>query len=587
MQIIIVLSLCYDVSVRTEFATIKTKVLESRIPDEYRPTSKEAPIESTTYLALKTLANNNPSADTSFLQQVVKTFKKALIPLFFAGYLPGYEVDMDPQNKQAQVQTLIADSDLENLDPKSIHRNQFAQKVNNVRDFLMPSYKSSKNRPEYYDWLDLTVGGVVRTNVAEAKLIAKKVKAKFKNAVVMGMGGSSMCGKLINSFFDTKTNGFGPIKMLDNMDPKTINDTLDQAEKTKGQTAFVFISKSGGTFEVAHAIQTVLDRLKKDYPNDYLERFTKQAVFITEPEKFEVHTMSGTSSKENSGTLNNLIAELRSRTKIEPTVITHPARIGGRFSLFSAVGMFIAGLKGLDTEQILAGAQDALKEFFDETQDPTASSAYRYALIDTLAAMQTDKGFAARYVMPYTDRLNAVPEFMAQLAGESNNKNGMRSLNQISGRGPTAHHSDVEALCRNDERRLLFEQILVNDIGTDDHVHDKHGLDSLKEYNLKSMHQENMTKLALPFARHLQTTKGNPVISTVLESLNERNFGYLMMRNMLATVIQSGIQSNDKTVGQNLDQAIRQAEVERFKTDKKTDLDKVQQGALKELELAI
>ena len=56
------------------------------------------------------------------------------------------------------------------------------------------------------------------------------------------------------------------------------------------------------------------------------------------------------------------------------------------------------------------------------------SSAYRYALIDTLAALQTNKAFAARYVMPYTDRLNAVPEFMGQLAGESNNKNGMRSL---------------------------------------------------------------------------------------------------------------------------------------------------------------
>lgn len=244
-------------------------------------------------------------------------------------------------------------------------------------------------------------------------------------------------------------------------------------------------------------------------------------------------------------------------------------------------------LKGLNTQEILAGAQDALKEFFD-AEDPTKSSAYRYALIDTLAALQTDKAFAARYVMPYTDRLNAVPEFMGQLAGESNNKNGMRSLNQISGRGPTAHHSDVEALCREDDRRLLFEQILVNDIGKDDHVHDRHNLKSLSEYNLKSMHQENMTKLALPFARHLQTNKGNPVISTVLESLNERNFGYLMMRNMLATVIQSGIQiDNNKTVAENLDQAIRQVEVQEFKEAKEKDLEGVQGGALRGLELAV
>ena len=562
---------------RTEFATIKQNVLASRIPQEER---------HTTYEELKYFAKKNPPVNTSFLKHVVKTFKKALIPLFFAGYLPGYEVDMNPQNKQAQVQTLIADSDLNKLDPNLEHRNQFAQKVKEVRNFLMPSYKALENRPEYYDWLDLTDRGVVRTNVAEATSIATQVKAKFGNAVVMGMGGSSMCGKLINSFFDTKED-FGSIKMLDNMDPKTINDTLDQANYQKGETAFVFISKSGGTFEVAHAIQTVLDRLKQDDPDNYLKSFAKQAVFITEAKEYKTHTLKGVSTGKNSGTLNQLIDELKAKTGIEPKVIRHPARIGGRFSLFSAVGMFIASLKGLNTQEILAGAQDALKEFFD-AKDPTKSSAYRYALIDTLAALQTNKAFAARYVMPYTDRLNAVPEFMGQLAGESNNKNGMRSLNQISGRGPTAHHSDVEALCRNDARRLLFEQILVNDIGKDDHVHDRHDLDSLREYNLKSMHQENMTKLALPFARHLQTKKGNPVISTVLESLNERNFGYLMMRNMLATVIQSGIQIyDDKTVAENLDQAIRQAEVEDFKKAKKADLQEVQDGALEGLELAV
>jgi glucose-6-phosphate isomerase len=569
----------------SDFTTLKNDVLNKQIPDADRENLDVLP--STTYEALKHTTQKPNPENTSFLQNVVTTFKKALMPLFFAGYLPGYTVDMNPEANQAQVQTIIADADLDKLDPKSTYRKNFAVNAKKVQNFLKPSYQAAAERPEYYDWLDFSNGGVVRTNVAEAESMAQNVKNEnFKNAVVMGMGGSSMCGKLINSFFDTKED-FGSIKMLDNMDPKTINDTLDQANYQKGETAFVFISKSGGTFEVAHAIQTVLDILKKDDPDNYLQRFAKQAVFITEAKEYNIHTLEDVSTGKNSGTLNQLIEELKVKTGIEPKVITHPARIGGRFSLFSAVGMFIASLKGLNTQEILAGAQDALKEFFD-TEDPTKSSAYRYALIDTLAALQTNKAFAARYVMPYTDRLNAVPEFMGQLAGESNNKNGMRSLNQISGRGPTAHHSDVEALCRNDARRLLFEQILVNDIGKDDHVHDRHDLDSLREYNLKSMHQENMTKLALPFARHLQTKKGNPVISTVLESLNERNFGYLMMRNMLATVIQSGIQIyDDKTVAENLDQAIRQAEVEDFKKAKKADLQEVQDGALEGLELAV
>ena len=504
-----------------------------------------------------------PAADPKqdLLQTLVAAFKQYVLGTFIEKYRPGYKAD------KAGVQTLTGTAFRRmGYEDKESAIKFYNAELMAIRELLEKSFKGEDNRLEYFDWLDFSENGVIKSSVAEAANAAGDIRAKgLNNAVVMGMGGSSMCAKLLNTAFDSAP-GAMKIRTMDNMDPETLKSTLDQ---TNDKTAFVIISKSGGTFEAAHVIQGIITRLRKDNGGDLdkaLRDFASRAVFITEPETYSYATLKGTKEGTNSGTLNKLAKELEQKTGIKPTMIKHPPRVGGRFSLFSPVGMFISELKGLKTQEFLKGAQQALEEFFNATKFAN-SSAVQYAVLDALAARKGEE-FAARYVMPYTDRLSAVPEFTAQLAGESNNKDNVSALNQMWGRGPTAHHSDVEALCRNDKRKLLFEEILVRDNNADA-VHTNTGLDALKDYQLKSMHQDSVTKLALPFGRHLSDRKNNPVVSTVLDSVNEKNMGYLMMRNMLATVIQSGIHNG--ITAKNLDRAVRQSEVEAFKVAKKTD----------------
>lgn len=509
------------------------------------------------------LKNTKPE-DTkriSALGKLVSAFKSYVLGTFIEKYRPGYQHD------KVGVQTLTDDA----FDKLGLSRKEYddvhAEFVEKTRKALKPSYQGAEQRMEYYDWLDFTDAGVIKSSLTDAKKAAAELKAKgIDNAFVMGMGGSSMCPKFLNTAFDTKDSF--PIETMDNMDPATLETKLDQ--ETSQRTAFVIISKSGGTFEAAHVIQGIIDHLRNDIHGDLdkaLKDFASRAVFITEPKEYEYHTVEGVQNGTNSGTLNKLADELEAKTGIRPMVIDHPPRVGGRFSLFSPVGMFISELKGLKTDEFIKGAEACLDEFFS-AKDLFDSAAVKYALLDYFAASLNGQ-YSARYVMPYGDKLSAIPEFTAQLAGESINKEGFHALNQMWGRGPTSHHSDVEALCRGN---LLFEEIFVKD-NDEDRVHGQTRLDSLKDYQLKSMHQDMLTKLALPFGKHLRDKKNAPVISTVLDEINEKNMGYLMMRNMLAAAIQAGLQDGDMT--ENLDTAVRQAEVEAFKVAKKNDAEEL------------
>lgn len=414
--------------------------------------------------------------------------------------------------------------------------------------------------------------------------MAEKVKQlEDKNVFVMGMGGSSMCGKLINSALPSAKEA-PDIQIMDNMDPATLLEKLPKKSKDLKSTTFVIVSKSGNTFEVSHVIEAILAQLQAAGLNqeDALKHFARHAVFITEPKNYTFNNPKGQQNGTNGGTLNKLIAELEAKTGVKPKVIDHPPRIGGRYSLFSPVGLFVGALKGIKVEDFVMGAQNCVNEFF-ETQNLEDCPAAKYALLDMLCAQQ---GFKARYVMPYDDSISALPEFSGQLAGESSNKNDVAALVQMSGRGPTAHHSDVEALCRNDkEGKILFEEILVKN-PRQDFITGASGLETLQDQQLKSLHTESLTKLALPFGSHIAGRMGNPMITTVIDKVDEINLGYLAMRYMLSTVIQAGFQPTEgkvkvgvgneakdieRTLEVNLSRAVYQDQVETMKIQKVND----------------
>lgn len=124
-----------------------------------------------------------------------------------------------------------------------------------------------------------------------------------------------------------------------------------------------------------------------------------------------------------------------------------PDDVGGRFSVFSAVGLVPFALVGLDIDQIMNGIKDmdlALKNT-DINQNIAAQGALIQYLLDT------KKGKNLSVMMPYSSRLKYVSDWYVQLWAESLGKEVNNNGNKVNvgptpikALGATDQHSQIQ-----------------------------------------------------------------------------------------------------------------------------------------------
>ncbi len=416
--------------------------------------------------------------------------------------------------------------------------NSFSAKFSELQKTL-----AEPSELEYYQWLNFDY---LRKVNKETKDLASKIKAQnYENAILLGMGGSGINALVLkNALYDfiPKNHKKSQINLLiqNNLDPVSMLSKLESVNLDR--TLFIVISKSGNTDEVTRNLSTLLD-----YWNAKLENFAKQAVFITEP------YITG---KVNY--LHEIRAEILSKTGIEIPYLVNDPNIGGRFSLFSPVGMFPAELLGLNSDELLNGAASIYKNFL-QTNQIQESNIATLALLDIFLSR---RGLAAKYSMVYSDSLEALNKFRAQLKGESLNKNGIDSLLHIPGIGTVNHHSDLELLLKTNNG-VLLEQVFFAKAAAD-HINTGSKLDKLSSLSQESNHQSLIDNHIDPLSAYILENQA-PVLQTIIQTQDERSLAEFCMQDMLTTVLQAGfhdaIGSNEK-----LDLAIRQTEVERYKS---------------------
>ena len=96
-----------------------------------------------------------------------------------------------------------------------------------------------------------------------------------------------------------------------------------------------------------------------------------------------------------------------------------PDDVGGRFSVLTAVGLLPIAVSGADIDQLMAGAQAAVKEY--EGCDLKTNDCYMYAAIRNILY---NKGKQTELVVNYEPRLHYFGEWWKQLYGESEGKDG-------------------------------------------------------------------------------------------------------------------------------------------------------------------
>lgn len=264
-------------------------------------------------------------------------------------------------------------------------------------------------------------------DLAEARAAYDRLVEGARTLVIFGTGGSSLGGQALaqlGGWFipgDDRTGKQGRprIRFYDNLDALSLAKGLEILDLSN--TRFLVISKSGGTAETLSQTLTVIDRIKRQGLEAAIPRMF---LGITEPER--------------PGTTNGL-RDLFNALGVP--MLPHRSDIGGRFSVFTNVGMIPAFARGLDFEAFRAGGRAAV-EALPEAQ--TASDFAPALGAAVSAAFARERGVNVTVMMPYADRLARFSHWYVQLWAESLGKLDKEGTTPVAALGPVDQHSQLQ-----------------------------------------------------------------------------------------------------------------------------------------------
>lgn len=265
-------------------------------------------------------------------------------------------------------------------------------------------------------------------SIARLKAFGQSLRYQVDAVVSFGIGGSYLgnkvlfdvhCGEFWNGKSCEARQGYPKLYFSgNNMDPRRTNELVEQLKaeaKTKGlcagtgdkpyQVVLVVISKSGSTLDTMSTFMVVYDALKKAAPH-----IAVQVVAVTDP---------ATGSQET------LLHKLAGEQGWQ--LFSVPDGVGGRFSVFSEVGLVTAACIGFDIDRFLAGARS-----MDEACRTAAvwrNPALLNAALKYLAAVSYGRDIEV--FMPYADYLKSVAEWYIQLLAESLGKRYDRAGREV------------------------------------------------------------------------------------------------------------------------------------------------------------
>ncbi|OGH99365.1 MAG: hypothetical protein A2104_03590 [Candidatus Melainabacteria bacterium GWF2_32_7] len=382
----------------------------------------------------------------------------------------------------------------------------------------------NKNTPDrWLAWMNL---GYNEELVKEINDYVSQVKGKFDNLLVLGIGGSALGGIAVteallkpywNLLDKEARNNFPRIFFLDNIDPDQINGMLNVLDLKK--TLVNVITKSGSTAETMSQFMILKDKLTKELGADYKE-----------------HIVATTD--QSKGILRQITDEEGYKSFIVPD------DVGGRFSVFSAVGLLPFGLVGINIAELLRGIRDLDKELANT--DINKNIAAQNALIQYLMD-QNCKDISV--MMPYSSKLRFVSDWYVQLWAESLGKE--KDLNgniinagptPIKAVGATDQHSQIQ-LYNEGPNNKIINFIRVKEFDTElkiPTVFENTGIGYLcgKTINDLINAEADSTKVAL-------TDFKRPNVTLTLPKINEYYLAQLLYMLEVQTAIAGGLYNID------------------------------------------
>jgi transaldolase/glucose-6-phosphate isomerase len=182
---------------------------------------------------------------------------------------------------------------------------------------------TNNDEDRWLGWLD----SIDDTKVAEYVAFASEIRQEnFKDAVLLGMGGSSLGPQVLAETFGQQ-NGWPRLRILDSTVPAQIKEL--EAELDLTRTLFIVSSKSGGTTE---------PNILKDY---FFAKVADKVAANQAGKQFIAITDPGSALERNA-------KEQRFRR-----VFHGVPSIGGRYSVLSPFGLVPAAIAGLNVAHLV------------------------------------------------------------------------------------------------------------------------------------------------------------------------------------------------------------------------------------------
>ena len=325
---------------------------------------------------------------------------------------------------------------------------------------------------------------------------AEKIRNEADVFLVVGVGGSYLGARAAIEFVKGLYDESLPkIYYIGNTFSSTA--LLQILKNIEGKSVFVnVISKSGTTTETALAFRMIRLKMQEWYGEDARNR-----IFAT--------------TDKARGTLKQLSIDMGYE------MFTIPDDVGGRYSVFTSVGLLPIAAAGVDIRTLMNGALDAYYDL--NTEDLALNPAYQYAIARKLLEKS---GKSIEIMVSYESHFSMLAEWWKQLFGESEGKEG-KGLFPASVINSTDLHSMGQFI--QDGKKIFFESVLrVNEVLLDGNVlTSENDTDQINYLGGKSLHWVNQQALLGTLAAHVN--EGNvPNIIIDIPKHDAYTFGYLI-----------------------------------------------------------
>lgn len=316
---------------------------------------------------------------------------------------------------------------------------EWVDRVNQAQDLFLHARDGIYK--EGYSFINVPFDSTLLTSVSD--LIARKKKVDISMFLVIGIGGSNLGAKAVHEFLHGVYYNDQRPKMscyfVDTLNTDALAVIVNRMKQIleKGQQVLInVISKSGTTTESIVNFNLFLGYLKLYRPETY-----QQFVVVT----------------SDDGSLLSDIAQ-----KEQFSLLTIPPIIGGRYSVFTAVGLFPLGMLGIDIEDLCNGGKQVVTDVLTNKNNDAVHGAY-------VSYNQCLEQKNIHDMFVFGSELTSLGLWYRQLVGESLGKDKKIGITPTVSVGTTDLHSVgqlylggprdkyVTFVTTNQQRELFFD----------------------------------------------------------------------------------------------------------------------------------